>query len=171
MKKSATTQAARSGHPSAKSSTTIRNGAPSWRRSSGACAGMVCSRSRRFLFMASNLETKLRPGSCSVDHIVRHWDRMQWAVEMRSKSCKPDGMLIGVAWHKITPPAYDGEPSRPLLFRTRNHARKWCAAKTIECARHSPDWRFRPVRVREMILPNVSRQESPGDTGSTGENK
>jgi len=92
--------------------------------------------------------------SGSVRRLVRHWDRLHWAVEMRSKSCKPDGMLIGVAWHKITPPNYEGEPSRPLLFRTRSQARKWCAAKTIECAIHSPDWRFRPVRVREMILPN-----------------
>jgi len=94
------------------------------------------------------------PAGC-MKRFVRHWDRLHWAVEMRSKSCKPDGMLIGVAWHKITPPTYEGEPSRPLLFRTRSHARKWCAAKTIECARHSPDWRFRPVRVRETILPNA----------------
>lgn len=92
-------------------------------------------------------------GSGSVRRLVRHWDRVQWAVEMRSKSCKPDGMLIGVAWHKITPPTYEGEPSRPLLFRTRAQARKWCAAKAIECSRHSPDWRFRPVKVRELILP------------------
>jgi len=91
----------------------------------------------------------------SMQRFVRHWDRLHWAVGMRSKSRKPDEMLIGVSWHKITPPIYEGEPSRPLLFHTRSQARKWCAAKTIECARHSPDWRFRPVRVREMILPNV----------------
>ena len=99
----------------------------------------------------------------SMEQLVRHWDRLHWAVEMRSKSCKPDGMLIGVAWHKITLPTYEGEPSRPLLFRTRSHARKWCAAKTIECARHSPDWRFRPVRVREMILPNNKHSNSHPD--------
>ena len=82
-----------------------------------------------------------------------HWDNIYWAVEMRSKSCKLDGMLIGVAWHKITPPAYEGEPSRPLLFKTRKLARKWCADKTMEYVRHSPDWKFCPVRVREIITP------------------
>ena len=81
------------------------------------------------------------------------WDRLNWAIEMKSKSCKPNGMIIGTAWHQIVPPTYKGEPTRPLLFRTRKIAREWCSAKTIECARHSPDWRFRPVRVRERILP------------------
>jgi len=58
---------------------------------------------------------------------TKHWDNVLWAVEMRSKSCNY-GLLIGSAWHKIAPPAYEGEPPRPLLFRTRKHARKWCAA-------------------------------------------
>ena len=78
------------------------------------------------------------------------WGRTRWAIEMNSKSC--DSMIIGVAWHKIMPPAYEGEPSRPLLFCTRAQARKWYVAKKIECLRHSPDWRFRPVRVREMLV-------------------
>lgn len=29
------------------------------------------------------------------------WQRLLWAVEMRSKSCKPRGMVIGVAWDHI----------------------------------------------------------------------
>jgi hypothetical protein len=113
--------------------------------------------------MKSNLE--MEAGSSSVDRHVRQWDRHQWAVEMRSKSCRPEGMLLGVAWHKIIPPAHDGEPSRPLLFETRSQARKWCAAKTAECARHSPDWRFRPVRVREIILLTVAdERQLPEET-------
>ena len=87
--------------------------------------------------------------------MVRHWDRMLWAVEMRSASCRPEGMLIGDAWHAITPPAYEGEPTRCLLFRTRKQARAWCVEATAKHAKHSKDWRFRPVRVRETVMPNT----------------
>jgi hypothetical protein len=79
------------------------------------------------------------------------WNRALWAVEMRSKLSRPEGMLIGDTWHSVTPRKYEGEPSRSLLFQTRKQAREWCAAKTIECKRHSSDWKFKPVRVRETL--------------------
>ena len=79
------------------------------------------------------------------------WDRLLWGVEMRAKSCRPEGMLIGDAWDHVTPQKYLGEPTRPLLFWSRRQARVWCAAKTIACKRHSDDWIFRAVRVRETV--------------------
>jgi hypothetical protein len=84
------------------------------------------------------------------------WDRSLWAVEMRSKSCRPEGMFITDSWHAVTPKKYLGEPTRPLLFWTRRQARAWCAAKTIDYKRHSPDWKFKPVRVREILQPKSS---------------
>jgi hypothetical protein len=83
----------------------------------------------------------------------RNWDRKLWAVEMRSASCRPDPIIIGTSWHSVQPVQYPGQPTCPLLFVTRRRAREWCAAKTVECARHSSDWRFRPVRVREVLVP------------------
>jgi hypothetical protein len=84
---------------------------------------------------------------------MNSWNRKLWAVLMRSESCRPDPIIIGTSWHAVRPMQYPGEPTHPLLFYTRRRAREWCAAKTVECARHSPDWRFRPVRVREMLVP------------------
>lgn len=80
------------------------------------------------------------------------WDRLLWAVEMRSR--RTDPMLIGVSWHSahFAPPRYPGEVTRCLLFRTRQQARQWCAEARIKHSSHSPDWRFRPVRVRETVL-------------------
>jgi len=86
---------------------------------------------------------------------VRHWRRVLWAVEMRSKSCRPEGMIVGTAWRKVEAARYNGEPTRCLLFRTRKHARAWCAEATEKHAKHSPDWEFRPIRVREIIEPNA----------------
>jgi len=80
------------------------------------------------------------------------WDYLRWAVKMSSKSCCPEGMLIGTAWHKVTPALYEGAPSRALLFNSRKQARDWCRAKTIECAKHSTDWKYTAVRVRETII-------------------
>ena len=82
--------------------------------------------------------------------------RSSWAIEMRSWISRPEGMLIGTAWHKVEPERYEGEAFRLLLFRTRRQAREWCAAKTVQCRAHSPDWRFRPVRVRMIRCGSVN---------------
>jgi hypothetical protein len=90
---------------------------------------------------------------------VGHWNRQLWAVEMRSPLSRRERMIIGVAWHAVTwhavaLPAYEGEPSRCLLFQTRRQARAWCVAATLQYAKHSKGWRFRPVRVRETVMPH-----------------
>ena len=82
---------------------------------------------------------------------MKGWDKLLWGVEMRSKSCKPEGMLIGDAWHSVRTRHYDGEPCRCLLFNTRRQAREWCRSATSKHAKHSSDWRFYPRRVRETI--------------------
>ena len=86
------------------------------------------------------------------------WERDLWAVEMHSASGRPEPILLGDAWHAITAPKYHGEPSRCLLFRTRKLARAWCVEATVKHFKHSTDWRFRPVRVRETVKPNDQAQ-------------
>tara|TARA_R110000868_G_scaffold318980_1_gene579703 strand:- start:120 stop:389 length:270 start_codon:yes stop_codon:yes gene_type:complete len=81
----------------------------------------------------------------------REWDRLLWAVEMSSKSCRPEGMLIGVSWDNLSPPSYGGEPSRALLFAVRKHAKTWCDERMKACKTYGPDWKFKPVRVRETL--------------------
>ena len=48
---------------------------------------------------------------------------------------------------------YQGEPTRPLLFTSRTLARQWCEAERTKYALRAAcrDWRFRPVRVREIV--------------------
>lgn len=80
------------------------------------------------------------------------WDRLLWAVEFRSVEPPFEtSFLLGAAWHDGWRMTYDGEPSRTLLFRTRKHASDWCKENEKRVARHSPHWRFRPVRVRETV--------------------
>lgn len=81
------------------------------------------------------------------------WKRDLWGVEMRSKRDRPEPILIGQAWHAVTLGEYPGEPVRCLLFKTRKQARTWCAEATVKHSKHSMDWRFRPVRVRETVKP------------------
>ena len=65
-------------------------------------------------------------------------------------------LLLGVGWAATVPPRYDGEPSRALLFTSRAAARRWCAAKQATYAGRTDacaQWRFTPVRVREVVRP------------------
>ena len=61
-------------------------------------------------------------------------------------------LLIGKAWNAATQ-EYPGEVARCLLFKTRKDARAWCAKATAKHSKHSMDWRFRPMRVRETVRP------------------
>jgi hypothetical protein len=89
----------------------------------------------------------------------RPWDRKLWGVEFRDTSHDEPPMLIGTLWdanelHRLD--VRKSEPTRPLLFCSRWHARAWCAARNKEyAARHKGDvcraWRMRPVRVRETV--------------------
>lgn len=86
---------------------------------------------------------------------MRPWKTSLWGVEFSSKPDK-DTLLIGEAWHTVWPSRYAGEPTRCLLFLTRRLARLWCAEQRAkyqdrtDCCR---SWRFRPVRVLELITP------------------
>jgi len=80
---------------------------------------------------------------------VRSWDRLLWAVEMKSN--KPE--LIGASWEKVVGPLYTGEPTRALLFNTRRLAQIWCKLAMEKCKKFGSDWKFKPVRVRELIKP------------------
>ena len=81
---------------------------------------------------------------------ARKWDRLLWGIQLTTPRGKP--ILIGSVWsdaREYSP----GEPSRPLLFLSRRSAREWCAQKTARMLSESAvaDWRFRPVRVREIV--------------------
>ena len=82
------------------------------------------------------------------------WNRLLWGVELFAKKGEAF-CLCGTAW--MSPPpqsAYDGEPTRGLLFMTRKQAREWCKEKQAGYAERSDEcakWRFRPVRVREKV--------------------
>ena len=80
------------------------------------------------------------------------WDRTLWGIEFTSGTDSKK-MLIGTAWHERKQEPYAGEPTRALLFTTREAAREWCRPKQKQYAGLTGinDWRFRPVRVRETV--------------------
>jgi len=81
----------------------------------------------------------------------RAWNRVMWGVEQGCKHFPNERLIIGKAWHIIKNGDYPGEPARCLLFTTRKYARQWCKIATEKSRSHSPDWWFRPVRVRETV--------------------
>lgn len=83
------------------------------------------------------------------------WTRLLWGVE----SCGRVGekpFLIGSAWVIPRPMSqYKGEPTRALLFMTRQQARDWCRAQMASYAGRGDVcslWRFKAVRVRESVV-------------------
>jgi hypothetical protein len=90
---------------------------------------------------------------------VRRWDRLLWGVEFTGSRTDDAPMLIGrmwaTEWASSTP--YPGEPTRALLFTTRELARQWCAETMAKWrdGRQRDDcvarWRVRAVRVRETV--------------------
>lgn len=65
-------------------------------------------------------------------------------------------MLLGSAWdgYVFGRSAYAGEPPMALLFQSRAQAREWCKKKRAQYSGRSDvcaQWRFKPVRVREMV--------------------
>lgn len=84
---------------------------------------------------------------------LKAWDRFLWGVKFHETKLSGP-MLIGDAWDNSPRSGHFGMPSRPLLFKTRDHARAWCdvqnaknMARTDCCA----GWRFSAVRVREVV--------------------
>lgn len=64
-------------------------------------------------------------------------------------------MLLGAGWHELGKLVkYMGEPTRALLFCTRDDARAWCRDQRrkyqgrMDCC---GQWSFRPVRVVETV--------------------
>lgn len=86
------------------------------------------------------------------------WDRPLWGVKFTGSRTDDEPLLIGSLWVAGAPVIpYIGEPTRALLFCTRDQARAWCAEKMREWRTGRADddivmrWRVRPVRVRETV--------------------
>ena len=78
------------------------------------------------------------------------WDRLLWGVHfITGKGARP--LLIGTGWMHPRPEIqYNGQPTRPILFTTREQARAWCREERARYAHRNDccaDWRFVPVRV------------------------
>jgi hypothetical protein len=91
-----------------------------------------------------------------VQRRVRRWDRALWGVEFTGSRTDDAPMLIGRLWaHEWASSApYPGEPTRALLFTTREFARQWCAETMLKWRDGDSivrRWRVRPVRVRETV--------------------
>ena len=79
-----------------------------------------------------------------------HWNRKFWAIQFTGKDTT---FVLGTGWcpdrrGKTTHP---DEPSRVLLFLTRAKARQWCIDARERYRLNCPEWRFRVVRVSEII--------------------
>lgn len=65
-------------------------------------------------------------------------------------------MLIGTAWMTPRPQSqYSGEPTRAILFMTREQAREWCKKTELghkQSGTCCEKWKFRPVRVNETVV-------------------
>jgi hypothetical protein len=83
------------------------------------------------------------------------WNRELWGILHGSHDRpKETPILLGQAWHKLAPGIHPNEPSRALLFNTRESAREWCREKYRKYAGRNDcikEWWFRPVRVREIV--------------------
>jgi hypothetical protein len=78
------------------------------------------------------------------------WDRKLWGVSFTSG--KDNVGLLGRGWDRsVSEIAYPDEPTRPLLFTTRQAARRWCDEAHKRYGHNCPTWCFRAVRVRETV--------------------
>lgn len=80
------------------------------------------------------------------------WDRRMWGVAIHFHD-DSSPRLIGSLWDQELCDRYHyaGEPTRPLLFKTRAQARAWCRRNMDGWGPGRPTWALRPVRVRETI--------------------
>ena len=85
------------------------------------------------------------------------WRKTLWAIEFRGSMKNDPPMMLGQMWHELGRfVKYAGEPTRALLFQTREDARAYCAqqrAKNKDRTDCCKEWRFRPVRVVETVKP------------------
>jgi len=78
-----------------------------------------------------------------------------WGVKLHSGNYDSTGILFKAWCGKAREPLYDGEPTEPLLFRTKKQAMGWCKARNTEY-RFSTDaivrqWRMRVCRVQRTV--------------------
>lgn len=82
------------------------------------------------------------------------WNRLLWGVEFIGAD--GDRMLISEGWSDTSNATrHDGEPTRALLFCTRQQARNWCDEKNSRWRKQNgivSKWRVRLVRVRETVV-------------------
>ncbi len=83
------------------------------------------------------------------------WKKKLWGVEFTGGMPGDKPGLIGTSWMNPRPKSqYDGEPTRAILFMTREQAREWCRKKRATyagCGEHCKQWKFTPVRVIETV--------------------
>ena len=77
-----------------------------------------------------------------------------WGVLFTGGDAKP--LLLGSLWNEVCRkgPIYDGEPTRALVFQTRESARNWCHEQMDKYKDRNDllaQWKFRPVRVIETV--------------------
>ena len=78
------------------------------------------------------------------------WNRNLWGVEFKGGFKEDQPVILGAAWNcKRADPRYEGEPTRALLFDTRQQAREWCWDNTARYTHFG--WKFKPVKVRELV--------------------
>lgn len=85
---------------------------------------------------------------------MKPWNRLLWGIQLTGPSRTDPPILIGTIWLKPgLPSRYPEEPTRALLYCTREAARDFCRQKHAQYADHEvcSKWRFRPVRVRESV--------------------
>lgn len=80
---------------------------------------------------------------------IIQWSRTLWAIELKSPLSKPG--LISQAWknNDRVVPKYYREPTRALLFETREAARSYCREANLKYQVHN--WHFKPVKVIERV--------------------
>lgn len=83
------------------------------------------------------------------------WRKKLWGVEFKGSIDDDKPMLLGSAWHALGRSVkYAGEPTRALLFETREDVRAWCREQRQKNAGRADccgQWRFRPVKVIETV--------------------
>ena len=84
---------------------------------------------------------------------MKPWDKKAWGVELHSTGSPT---LIANTWGDCDTFARNTEPTRALLFATREAARQWCTSRHKFYEKYGEghictEWRFRPVRVRETV--------------------
>lgn len=85
----------------------------------------------------------------------RPWSNRKWGVAFIG-AMRETPSLLGEGWYKYPNfgQRFDGETSRALMFKTRRQARAWCKAQHAKYEHRNDcckQWRFRPVRVQELI--------------------